>query len=379
MPQDTALYLQIANQIGTPVYVYEQAKIVERINRLKEAFKNLPFQLHYAMKANEHPEILKIILKNGLGVDAVSVNEIKQALSVGFDHKDIIYTPSCPSKKDLDFALAKGIHLHIGATEYFDYLLQHYPQTAIGLRINPDTHIAGNQKIATAHQGSKFGIPVSQLPVIKKYIKAGLKIDSLHLHTGSDVKTWHDLARSAEVLLDFAQNFSSLKYIDLGSGFKVKYHPNDTEIDLQAYAKFLQKALKSFKYDVQIKFEPGKFLVSEAGSLLVKTNIVKQGFYKKFVGVNSGFHHLIRPMYYNAYHHITNLSNPSAATEKYDVVGVLCEEDTFAYNRFLSPVKAGDILRIHNAGAYGYVMASHYNLHILPAQVLIEGNTFRKI
>ncbi len=373
------LLLAIANNVGTPVYVYDKDRIVAQINRLKTAFKNLPYQLHYAMKANENPEILKIIKENHLGVDAVSVNEIKHALSLGFDKNQIIFTPSCPSEADLAFAFSHDIHVHIGAVEYFDFILKSFPHKAVGLRINPDTKIAGNQKIATAHYNSKFGIPVTQLNLIKKYLNAGLKVDSLHLHTGSDVKTWHDLARSAEVLMDFSKHFPDLKYLDLGSGFKVKYHPSDTEIDLQAYAGFLQKSLKSFNRDIQLKFEPGKFIVSNAGVLLVKVNVVKQGYNKKFIGVNSGFHHLIRPMYYDAYHQIVNLSNTSVPTQTYDVVGVLCEEDTFAYNRELSPVQKDDILMIENAGAYGYVMASQYNLQSLPAQVLIEGNDYRQI
>ena len=331
------------------------------------------------MKANENPEILKIILQNGLGVDAVSVNEIKRALSVGFSKEKIIYTPSCPSEEELRFAFDHQIHTHIGATEYFDFILKNYPDTNIGLRINPGNRIGGNQKIATAHNNSKFGIPVNQLELIKKYIDKGLKIDSLHLHTGSDVKTWQDLARSVDVIIDFAKHFNHLKYIDLGSGFKVKYHPDDVEIDLKSYAGYIQKKVEALPYPIHIKFEPGKYLISDAGVLLVKVNVVKQGFNKKFVGVNSGFHHLIRPMYYDAYHEIINLSNTEPATEKYEVVGVLCEEDTFAHDRLLSPVKKDDILMIKNAGAYGFSMSSIYNLRDKPKEVLIYEDGVREI
>ena len=366
------LLIDIAETYGTPLYVYDRTVIQSQIQKLQKFFQAFSNDIHYAMKANENPEILKIMLQNGLGVDAVSVNEIKRALSVGFTKEKIIYTPSCPSEEELKFAFDRQIHTHIGATEYFDFILKNYPDTSIGLRINPGNRIGGNQKIATAHHDSKFGIPINQLEIIKKYMSKGLKIDSLHLHTGSDVKTWQDLARSVDVIFDFAQHFNHLKYIDLGSGFKVKYHPDDVEIDLKSYAEYIQKNIETLPYPIHIKFEPGKYLVSDAGVLLVKVNIVKQGVNKKFVGVNSGFHHLIRPMYYEAYHEIVNLSNTKPATEKYDIVGVLCEEDTFAHNRLLSPVKKDDILMIKNAGAYGFSMSSTYNLRDKPKEIIIS-------
>ena len=376
---DHELLIKITEEYGTPVYVYAESVIQRQIDKLQTTFQALPYEIHYAMKANENPEILKIILNNDLGVDAVSINEIKRALSVGFTKNRIIYTPSCPNEAELKFAFDQQIHTHIGGTEYFDFILNNYPGTSIGLRINPGNSIGGNQKIATAHNDSKFGIPINQLDIIKEYISKGLSIDSLHLHTGSDVKTWQDLARSVDTIFDFAKHFNGLKYIDLGSGFKVKYHQDDKDIDLQAYTDYIRNKINAFPYPVHIKFEPGKFLVSDAGVLLVKVNVVKQGFDKKFVGVNSGFHHLTRPMYYDAYHEIINISNTHTATEKYDVVGVLCEEDTFAHNRLLSLVNKDDILMIKNAGAYGFSMSSIYNLRDKPTEVLISEREIKLI
>jgi len=373
------IYLEIAQEIGTPVFVYNLKTIETQVDKLKIAFKDLPFQIHYAMKANEHLEILKIFKEKGLGVDAVSVNEIKRALSIGFDKRNIIYTPSFPDFDDLNFAFSQGIQTHIGAVEYFDFILNNFPDTSFGIRINPGNSISGNQKIATAHTASKFGIPIDQLDLIKTYMGKGLKIDSLHLHTGSDVKLWEDITRSVDVIFDFAKHFPNLKYLDLGSGFKVKYHPDDVDFDLKTYANYIAKKIKTCYRNIKIKFEPGKFLVSDAGVLLVKVNMVKQGFDKQFVGVNSGFHHLIRPMYYDAYHQIINLSNQTSATEKYDIVGVLCEEDTFAYDRLLPQTKQGDILMIKNAGAYGASMVSKYNLRDKPKEVLIENGRFREL
>ena len=364
--------LRLANDNQTPAYVYDLDIITRKKTYLDRVFKDLPHRVHYAMKANENRRILQHIKQLGLGVDAVSPLEIERALSVGFEPEQIIFTPSCPAVEEIKFALDKNIHIHLGAVEYFDYILENYPDKSVGLRINPANSIKGNQKIATAHKHSKFGIPFNQWKSIEKFQKKGLKVDSLHIHTGSDVKTWQDLARSADTVFNFARNFKDLRYIDLGSGFKVKYKREDKEIDLQAYAGYLQKLLKNFPYPLELKFEPGKFLVSEAGVLLVKVNIVKQGFERKFAGVNSGFHHLIRPMYYEAYHEIVNLSNYGAPKEKYDVVGQLCEEDTFAYNRNICQIRTGDILMIMNAGAYGYSMHSEYNLREKPAEILLS-------
>jgi len=371
--------INLVKEYSSPLYVYDAEIIRNQYHKLQDAFSGFSHKIHYAMKANENPEILQIIKHLGGGIDAVSPNEIERALKIGFKKEKIIFTPSCPDLDELRFAFDQGIHVHVGATEYLPFILKNYPNTNIGLRINPGNSIEGNQKIATAHNNSKFGVPVNQIDQILDFVAQGLQIDSLHLHTGSDVKSWQDLARSVDAIFDFSKNFSNLKYIDLGSGFKVKYHKNDPDIDLKSYAEYIENKLKTIPNSIDIKFEPGKFLVSEAGVLLVKTNVVKQGFSKKFIGVNSGFHHLIRPMYYDAYHEIVNLSNPTGTIEKYDVVGQLCEEDTFAYDRDLHQVRTGDILAILNAGAYGYSLSSDYNLRDKPIEILIDKDNIQRI
>ena len=362
---------RLSEKFQTPLYVYSKELVSQKFRILQEAFQSLPYQIHYAMKANANVELLQFMQTLNLGIDAVSSNEINRALQVGFKPSQIVFTPSCPAEDELIDAFEKGVKVHIGAIEYLDFILNNYPHIAVGLRINPGNSIGGNQKIATAHQDSKFGIPYTYLSEIQSYIDRGLKVDSLHIHTGSDVKVWQDLVRSVDLIFEFAKHFKNLKYIDLGSGFKVPYKTGDVEIDLKAYAGYIEKRLSEFSYPVQIKFEPGKFLVSEAGILLCRVNVVKKGFVKKFAGVNSGFHHLIRPMYYDAYHEIINLSNIDAPTEKYDIVGQLCEEDTFAYDRFVSQIRKGDILMILNAGAYGYSMSMQYNLRPQPREVLL--------
>ena len=371
--------LNISQKFGTPIYVYDGNLIQQKFKNLQKHFQDFPHVIHYAMKANENPEILKILKKNGAKIDAVSTGEIQRALDIGFPPEDIIFTPSFPDFDEIDFAIAQNIHLHAGELYILDYLLKNYPKLSIGLRINPAYSIEGNQKIATAHQNSKFGIPLTDLDIILQKIKGKLRVESLHIHTGSDVKTWEDLAYSADVLFDLLPKFPDVKYLDLGSGFKVKYQKNDNSIDLNAYAHFIKSRLNDIPRNLTIHFEPGKYLVSEAGYLLVKINGLKQGYQKKFAGVNSGFHHLIRPMYYDAYHEIVNLSNPNGKLETYDIVGQLCEEDTLAYDRQISEIKPQDILAIKNAGAYGFSMSSHYNLHAKPKEILVLDNQIKDI
>ncbi len=371
--------LYIAKEFGTPVYVYDEKKIREKFYRLRKIFLEIDHELHYAMKANENPAILKIIKALGGGIDAVSPNEIKRAIEVGFEPDHIVFTPSFPDEKEIDYAIEKGVHLHIGDTYLLEYILKKYPDYSIGLRINPETKIEGNQKIATAHSGSKFGIPLNDLAYIQTLVAKGLKINTLHIHTGSDVMKWEDLARSAQVVFDLLKDFPGVKKLDLGSGFKVKYSEESPQIDMNAYASYLKKILKEIGRDIKLIFEPGKYLVSEAGYFLVKVNGVKKGYEKTFAGVNSGFHHFIRPMYYEAYHEIINLTNPEAKLMKYDIVGQLCEEDTFAYNRYIPEIRKGDILAIKNAGAYGFSMSSEYNLRDKPMEILWQNNQAKDI
>ncbi len=366
--------LDLAGKFGTPLYVYDASKIQEKFHQLENIFSGMDHELHYAMKANENPAILEIIKALGGGIDAVSPNEIKRALKVGFKPEDIVFTPSFPDEEEIEFAITKGVNIHIGDTYLLEFILDKYPDYPIGLRINPETKIEGNQKIATAHGGSKFGIPLNDLAYIQTLVAKGLKINTLHIHTGSDVKKWEDLARSAQVVFDLLKVFPGVKKLDLGSGFKVKYSEESPQIDMNAYASYLKKTLKEIDRDIKLIFEPGKYLVSEAGYFLVKVNGVKKGYEKTFAGVNSGFHHFIRPMYYDAYHEIVNLTNPGAEERRYDIVGQLCEEDTFAYNRNIPEIRKGDILAIKNAGAYAFSMASDYNMRDKPKEILWKNN-----
>ncbi|NPA45975.1 MAG: diaminopimelate decarboxylase [Chlorobi bacterium] len=370
---DISLLSDIARTYGTPAYVYDLQKVEERYRLLENRFHDLPLDIHYAVKANAHPAVLQRLRELGAGADCVSIHEVKHALQSGFEKHQILYTPACPSLDDLDEAFRLGVRVHIGALEYLDYVARNFPGRPIGLRLNPDITGGGNEKIATAHRRSKFGIPWTfsgrLMELIEKY---GLHVEGLHVHIGSDVKSWKDLARGVDFLTDVAPAFPQLRYLDFGSGLKVPYRPGDKEMDVKAYADHIRKRMSALP-GIRIKLEPGKFLTAQAGVFLMQVNVVKQIPGALIAGVNTGFHHMLRPMYYDAYHHIENISNPGGEPELYDVVGHLCEEDTFARNRRIAGIRPGDILALRNAGAYGFVMASRYNLHPLPKEIIIDG------
>ena len=371
---------ELIEQFGSPLYVYDAGSIRSRYNELSEAFSALKCEIHYACKANESREILQLMRELGAGLDTVSPNEVYRALDCGYDPKKLIFTPSFPAIEELESMMALDILIHFDSVEYIDLLAEKLRGREIGVRINPAINISGNQKISTARSDSKFGIPFTSLDRLEFLIdKYNIKLKTLHVHTGSDVNSWKDLARSFDRLVSMLERFPQVKILDLGSGLKVKYKPEDKAIDLQSYAKHIENKLNELNSNVSIILEPGKFLVAEAGFLLTRVNMVKQGYNKQFVGVDSGFHHLIRPMYYDVYHHIINISNQGAAMQKYDVVGQLCEEDTFAVDRMLNEVRRDDILLFRNAGAYAYSMSSNYNLRNRPKELIVDGDDYKLI
>jgi len=234
----------------------------------------------------------------------------------------------------------------------------------------------GNAHIQTGHIDSKFGISIHQIRHVIRVVKANdMDIAGLHMHTGSDIVDAEVFTHAAELLFEAAMNFENLRYIDLGSGFKVGYRKDDVTTDIDRLGEVLGKRFeefcKTYGKKLELWFEPGKFLVSEAGIFLVKVNVVKQTVSTVFAGVDSGQNHLIRPMMYEAYHHIANISNRGETQRVYSVVGYICETDTFGYDRKLTEVRTGDVLAIYNTGAYGFTMASNYNSRLRPAEVLV--------
>lgn len=367
----------IANEFGTPLYVYDADKIVTQVNNLKKAFAGTDLQIKYACKALTNISILKLLRKHGVGVDAVSTNEARLAILAGFAPEGINFTPSC-----VDFSeIQEGVELKLTVNLDNLTMLERFGQTygnkyPCGIRLNPHIMAGGNIKISTGHVNSKFGISIQQLPEIKAIIKKyNIKLQGLHIHTGSEIVETEVFMQMSDIFFGIAKDFPDLKIIDFGGGFKVAYKKDDKVTDLQAIGSRLAEKFAAFEREtgkhLQLWIEPGKYLVSESGYLVTKANVVKETPALTFVGVDSGLNHLIRPMMYNAYHEIVNVSNDGAPLKTYTVVGNICETDTLGSDRQLNEVREGDLIVLKNAGAYGYSMASNYNSRSRPPEVLV--------
>jgi len=372
--------LSIVHTYGCPVYVYDAYKIRSQYERLIKAFAAVPsLRINYAMKALSNGSILKLMRKLGAGLDTVSIQEVKLGLYAGFAPEQIIFTPNGVSMEEIEEAASLGVQLNIDNLSILEQFGSKHPQVPVCIRINPYVMAGGNSKISVGHIDSKFGISIHQVPHILRIVEnTKMHINGIHMHTGSDILDIDVFLYAAEILFDAAKHFRELKFIDFGSGFKVPYKEGDIQTDIEELGEKLSQRFlefcKLYGRDLTLAFEPGKFLVSEAGFFLVKVNVVKQTTSTVFAGIDSGFNHLIRPMFYGATHFIENISNPEGKKRFYSVVGYICETDTFASNRQIAEISEGDILCFRNAGAYCYTMASNYNSRPRPAEVLwIDG------
>lgn len=372
--------LDLANKYGSPLYVYDTNIIASQYKRITDAFEKVgQLQLNYAVKALSNINILRFFKNLGAGLDTVSIQEVNLALSVGVAPEKIIYTPNGVSLEEIENVAKKGVQINIDNLSILELFGQKHPEIPVCIRINPHIMAGGNSKISVGHIDSKFGISVHQVPHIKRVVEnTGMHINGIHMHTGSDILDIDTFLRATEILFDVAKKFKTIDFIDFGSGFKVPYKEGDISTDIEQLGLQLSERFNSFCKDfgkkVTLMFEPGKFLVSKAGYFLAKVNVVKQTTSTVFAGIDSGFNHLIRPMMYDSYHHITNISNPNGRDRYYSVVGYICETDTFGTNRRISEISEGDILCFENAGAYCFSMASNYNSRYRPAEVMIYKN-----
>ena len=379
--------LELADRYGAPLYLYDSNIIQAQYKRLIKAFKSVAdLKIHFACKSLPNLTVLKLMKKMGAGLDTVSIQEARLGLMAGFDASEIIYTPNGVSLQEIEDAKNLGVIINIDNIDTLEEFGQRNPGVPVCIRINPHIMAGGNQKISVGHIDSKFGISIHQLPHILRVVEnTQMKINGVHMHTGSDILDIDVFSSAAELLFDTAKNFKDLEFIDLGSGFKVPYQKGSDGTDIESLGKAIGKKFDkfctSYGRPLRLVFEPGKFLVSEAGKFLTKVNVIKQTTSTVFAGVDSGFNHLARPMLYDAYHHIHNISNPSGKPRYYTVVGYICETDTFGVNRKISEIKQGDVLCFDNAGAYCFSMTSNYNSRFRPAEVLFykgEGHLIRK-
>ena len=368
--------LQIAKTYGDPVYVYDSEKIISQFKRLTNAFngvKNL--KLNYAAKALSNITILRLMNSLGSGLDTVSIQEVQLGLLAGFRPESIIFTPNGVSLEEIEAAAALGVRINIDNLSVLEQFGNKHPDVPVCIRINPHVMAGGNSKISVGHIDSKFGISIHQIPHLLRIVElTKMNINGIHMHTGSDILDIDVFLYASEILFETAKNFKNLDFIDFGSGFKVPYKEGDIETNVEELGKKLTSRFNTFckEYgkELTLAFEPGKFLVSEAGYFLAKVNVVKQTTSTVFASIDSGFNHLIRPMFYGATHQIINLSNPQGRERYYSVVGYICETDTFASNRRINEIAEGDVLCFRNAGAYCFTMASNYNSRLRPPEVL---------
>ncbi|MDA9575737.1 diaminopimelate decarboxylase [Flavobacteriaceae bacterium] len=368
--------LQIAEEFGSPIYVYDAHKIEAQYKRLTTAFGGVQkLKIHYAAKALTNISVLKFVSKLGAALDTVSIQEVQLGLKAGFAPENIIYTPNGVSLEEIETVAELGVQINIDSLDLLEQFGTKHPKTPVCIRINPHVMAGGNTNISVGHIDSKFGISIHQIPLLLRIVEnTGMHINGIHMHTGSDILDIDVFLYASEILFETAKKFKKLTFIDFGSGFKVPYKANDIETNIEELGEKLADRFNTFcenyGQELTLAFEPGKFLVSQSGYFLTKVNAIKQTTSTVFAQVDSGFNHLIRPMLYGAQHHIENISNPSGKERFYSVVGYICETDTFANNRRIREITEGDILAFYNAGAYCFMMSSNYNSRYRPAEVL---------
>ena len=372
--------LEATKKFGTPLYVYNSEKIRTQYTRLTKAFKQVKkLQLNYAVKALSNISVLKYINKLGAGIDTVSVQEVLLGIKAGYVPEKIIYTPNGVSIEEIKEVSKMGVKINIDNLNTLEQFGNIHPEIPVCIRINPHVMAGGNSKISVGHIDSKFGISIHQIPLLLRIVEnTNIRVNGIHMHTGSDILDTEVFIHATEILFQVAKQFRFLEFIDFGSGFKVPYHKGDNETNIEELGIKLSDRFNRFceeyQKDLTLIFEPGKFLVSDAGSFLCSVNSIKQTTSTIFAQVDTGFNHFLRPMMYGSNHQIENISNPDGSERFYSVVGYICETDTFATNKKISKISEGDILNIKNAGAYCFSMSSNYNSRYRPAEVFYIDN-----
>jgi len=373
---------ELGEKYGLPLYVYDYDIIKRQYDRLTSAFEVKKLRINYACKALSNINILRLLNQLGSGLDTVSIQEVRMGIHAGFKPEDIIYTPNCVGIEEITEAVRLGVRINIDNISILEQFGQLFPKYPICIRINPHIMAGGNSKISVGHIDSKFGISFHQMPHVIRVVKAtGLTVEGLHMHTGSEILDTQVFLSGADILFNQAKELPDLDYLDFGSGFKVSYKNDGIETDIEDLGKQISKRFnffcKEYGRDLSLMFEPGKYLVSESGYFFAKVNVVKQTTSTVFAGIDSGLNHLVRPMMYDAYHQIINVSKTEGRNRIYTVVGYICETDTFGVNRQMKEIQEGDILCIKNAGAYCFTMSSNYNSRFRPPEVLIyNGNDY---
>ena len=382
---DIKILKEAALKFGTPIYLYDLKIIENQFDKLNKELSVLEnYKIHFAAKSLSNISILKFIKKMGAGLDAVSIEEVMIGLKCGFNKDEILYTPNGVSFEEIKQAFKLGVKINLDSIESVKDFVNDFGNQSITVRINPGIYAGGNDNVSVGHSKSKFGIPEERIDeLLDMEKKDKIKITGLHIHTGSDITKNNQFKEGIKKIFSIARDFKNIESIDLGGGIKIPYFKDDTSTNLNDYVKEVLKELKKFELEFNKKlkliFEPGKFLVSDCGFFITKVNYIKSTKTKDFLQVDSGLNHLLRPTLYGSHHEIINLSNPAGKKKEYDVVGYICEKDTFAEKRKIPETSVGDLICFKNAGAYGFEMSSNYNSRLKPAEVCIYNNKILKI
>ena len=372
-------------KFGNPLYVYDLSIIENQFKELKNGFRNIKnFKINFAAKSLSNISILKFMKKLGAGLDTVSIEEVKIGLICGFNNEDITFTPNGVSFNEIEEAYNLKVKINLDSLESIKDFSKKYSSYPISIRVNPNILSGGNKNVSVGHDESKFGIPLDYLDEISEMEnKKNIIIEGIHIHTGSDIVELDNFQEAFKKIFLVAKKFKNVKILNFGGGLKIPYFEGDSKTNILNLSNSIKKLINDNSFvtenNLKIILEPGKFLVGESGYFLTKVNYVKKTPNKVFVQLNSGFNHFIRPIFYDSYHEIINITNPNDKEYEYDVVGYVCEQDNFALKRKISNVRKGDILCFKNAGAYCSSMSSNYNSRIKPAEACIWKNKLVKI
>jgi len=389
----------VAEEVGTPCYVYSQAAILKRFRKVREVFAEVSPLICFAMKANSSLAVLDLLCKEGGGFDVVSGGELFRALKVGCDPKKIVFAGVAKTQAEIREAVDAGILLFDVESEQELIAIDKIARAAgkraaVALRINPNVDANTHAKITTGKAESKFGI--DKHTALALYLRShefeAVDLVGLHMHIGSQITEVEPYVKALEVDLQFIETCRSkginIEYLDIGGGFGINYRRQEAQ-PLDSFAKAMLPLLKQSK--CKIIMEPGRFIAGNAGIMLTRVVYVKKTPVKTFVIVDSAMNDLMRPMLYDAFHHVAPVVLPSGCVdprdqaendslEVVDVVGGVCEStDVLAKARPFPPVKQGDLLAVFSAGAYGSAMSSTYNSRPLAAEILVDESSYRII
>ncbi|MEM3733147.1 MAG: diaminopimelate decarboxylase [Candidatus Bathyarchaeia archaeon] len=378
--------LELTEKFKTPLYILSQSRIEENFKRLNSALRRYydKIRIYYSAKANSNISVLKILLKEGAWLDAVSPGEIFLGLKAGFPADKILFTGTNVSEEELKYAVEAGVTINIDSLSQLKKLFKITVPEILSVRINPGVGFGHHNYCVTGGGESKFGLWQDDAEkAYKEAKKMGVKRFGIHMHVGSGILNLNAFTQAADIFLRIVEKIKedcgvNFEFIDFGGGLGVPYKPEEEELNINEYAEsvtsIFKKKIENLGFEPFFAIEPGRYIVCDAGILLTKVVSIKVARTKKFIGVDAGLNVLIRPAMYNAYHHILVANKLNEKNiEEYDVVGPICETaDFLARKRVLPKVEEGDVLAVLNTGAYGFVMSSQYNARPRPAEVLVN-------